>query len=768
MDETSGISADKCWLICFLSLGARSSDRSLEVPVMAQHIPKSALFLLFWSAALPGFAQSTRPTVQQALEATTDLWGEEAIRQPNGPSYEFFESLLPPLRYVDCAFRHYPIALAAPRGANKARFVSNGSGVNLPHELKTKAWYDYPVGLEFDLGEKGELYGSELARLQGPTFMRGYLPIVKTTYSVGSATIEEEAFVPTEPPFSDHGVILVRFSTRSDGAIPLVAQIKTKDASAVASRLAFSEGWTLDESAQKLTSTLKRGTPLVVAVANAPLDAPLKVEDALYQQQRAACEGAWDAILAKGMDLYVPEERVNNAWKATIIANLMMATGNQMSYSAGNVYQRLYEAESGDALRSLLVYGFVDDAKQMVDPLLRYVQKGLGFHDAAFRLQMLAHVYWITRDAEFVKSRRELWRPSVDHILSSREKETGLLPKENYCGDIHTQVYSLNSNANCWRGLRDIAAVLRDIGETSEADQISASAKNFREKIQAALLKTIDPNTRPMFIPIALFGDEKPYAKITDTKMGSYWDLMIPYVLGSQILTDEQTQGALDYLHTRGGVCMGMIRFHQHSGLFANENGLDDLYTLRYTHTLLDRDEVDRAIVSFYGKLAQGMTRDTCVGGEGSSLVALDPNGRPMYLPPNSSGNGFFLDTLRNLLVQDHDSDSDGPPDSLRLLFATPRAWLADGKAIRFDRAPTAFGAISLLAKSDLSYGKVTVQITPPPRALKSMKLRVRLPDGWKPTDAWLGSIDLQVDRNGAVDVPTAGEPFTVDFAVSR
>jgi hypothetical protein len=367
-----------------------------------------------------------------------------------------------------------------------------------------------------------------------------------------------------------------------------------------------------------------------------------------------------------------------------------------------------------------------------------------------------------------VKSRRELWRPSVDHILSSREKETGLLPKENYCGDIHTQVYSLNSNANCWRGLRDIAAVLRDIGETSEADQISASAKNFREKIQAALLKTIDPNTRPMFIPIALFGDEKPYAKITDTKMGSYWDLMIPYVLGSQILTNEQTQGALDYLHTRGGVCMGMIRFHQHSGLFANENGLDDLYTLRYTHTLLDRDEVDRAIVSFYGKLAQGMTRDTCVGGEGSSLVALDPNGRPMYLPPNSSGNGFFLDTLRNLLVQDHDSDSDGTPDSLRLLFATPRAWLADGKAIRLERAPTAFGPISLLAKSDLSHGKVTVQITPPPRAVKSMKLRVRLPEGWKATGAWRGSTDLQVDAKGTVDVPAAGDSFTVEFAVTR
>ena len=35
--------------------------------------------------------------------------------------------------------------------------------------------------------------------------------------------------------------------------------------------------------------------------------------------------------------------------------------------------------------------------------------------------------------------------------------ENGLLPKDNYAGDVSTQVYSLSSNASCWRGLRDMA-----------------------------------------------------------------------------------------------------------------------------------------------------------------------------------------------------------------------------------------------------------------------------------------------------------------------
>src|SRR5688572_24909165 len=71
------------------------------------------------------------PTLEQALAAKRDLWGEAAMRQTNGASYEFFENLLPPPRYVNADFRHYPIVLSAPNSKVKARLISDGSGVNL-------------------------------------------------------------------------------------------------------------------------------------------------------------------------------------------------------------------------------------------------------------------------------------------------------------------------------------------------------------------------------------------------------------------------------------------------------------------------------------------------------------------------------------------------------------------------------------------------------------------------------------------------------------
>ena len=121
----------------------------------------------------------------------------------------------------------------------------------------------------------------------------------------------------------------------------------------------------------------------------------------------------------------------------------------------------------------------------------------------------------------------------------------------------------------------------------------------------------------------------------------------------------------------------------------------------------------ERAQVSFYGKLAQGMTRNTFLSAEGTGLRPLDEFGRPMYLPPTSSGSGFFLHLLRSLLVQDFDSDGDGKPDTLRLLFATPRRWLENGQTIKVENAPTAFGPLSLRVQSKLNRGEIVVEGQP-------------------------------------------------------
>jgi hypothetical protein len=202
---------------------------------------------------------------------------------------------------------------------------------------------------------------------------------------------------------------------------------------------------------------------------------------------------------------------------------------------------------------------------------------------------------------------------------------------------------------------------------------------------------------------------------------------------------------------------MGMARFQSPRGTWVDPQNIDDLYDLRYALTLLKRDEVDRALVTFYGKLAQGFTRDTFIDGEVTGIVPLDAFGRQMGLPPNSTANANFLLQLRYLLVQDWDTNGDGRADVLRLLFATPRSWLEDGKQIKVERAPTAFGEVSLVARSRLQQGEVTAEIDLPERVPGTVQLRFRLPEPWKIQSASASGQPLKVDGETIQLTPAGG-----------
>ena len=44
-----------------------------------------------------GVIHQRRPaTVAEAIAAKEDLWGEAALKRPEGPTYEYFAGLLPP------------------------------------------------------------------------------------------------------------------------------------------------------------------------------------------------------------------------------------------------------------------------------------------------------------------------------------------------------------------------------------------------------------------------------------------------------------------------------------------------------------------------------------------------------------------------------------------------------------------------------------------------------------------------------------------------
>ncbi|WP_414663650.1 hypothetical protein [Horticoccus sp. 23ND18S-11] len=751
--------------------------------------------------ALTGAVAATAPlpSLDEAMAARRDVWGEAAMAQPNGASYEFMAPLLPPPRYVNADFRHYPIILCAPEAKAKARLISDGRGLN--HRGGARSWNDVGVPVTFRVGPDEFLFGSLRDRVSEPTLAEGWMPIAEIRYSHRSPVQSEgrvplnqekrelppeiyrlEAFASTAPDLAAHGVVFVRFDLAqgtngfvavdvdADGPVTL-EQGRLIDAGGRV-RAIFDASWKRERG--RMVARLRPGGAVTLAVPTVPLarETPLSVSPAGYIEQRAACAATWREWVGRGAQVEVPEPLVNNAWRNALCQNFQLIAEGQLRYSTGNQYDRIYAGEGSDAVMALLDWGFAAEARRLIEPILDFTRKGLEQHQASFKLNNVIRTYWQTRDATAVQALRPRWEKEAARLDRGRTGANGLYPPEQYCGDIHTLVQSLNANAKAWRALRDLGAMLAEMGGDDTARHYTTEAAAFRRVVLQAVEQSAVRTTTPPFVPIALDGGEPAHDPILHSRIGSYWNIIIGYTLGSGIFPpgSEQENWIPHYQERNGGIFLGLVRSGgAQFNFWTNDQRVNPLYGTRYALDSLRRDEPERALVSFYGTLAQGLTRNTFVGGEGCTLEPVDAEGRIFYCPPNSTASAHVLAMLRGLLVQDLDGDDDGRPDTLRLMFGTSRRWLEDGKTIRAERMPTPFGEVAVTLRSQLQRGEVLADVSlpernPAPRTL----LRVRVPDGWRVRGARAGDVTIPTDAQGTVDLSALRGRVSLRFAVER
>ena len=736
------------------------------------------------------------PPLETALASKLDLWGEAAMAQPDGASYAFFAPLLPPPRYVNADFRYYPIVLSAPNSPVKARLISNGSGVNL--RGGTRSWHDNGTPFTFRVGPDELMFGTFRDRTGEPTLAEGWLPIAEIRYrhtspvqSEGAVPLTQtraqrpaeiyrlEAFASTDPALAAHGVTFVKFDLAQGAAGTITVTLDDRTPVTFADgKLTNEKGellavfdaawkWERQRATAKLTAT--RGATFALATKPLPTSVAL-IPD--YAAQRATCVATWRPLLAAGMHVVTPEPLVNDAWRHLIVQNFELISGHRMHYSAGNQYNQLYEAEGSDAALALMTWGFARDTRRLLEPLLDFTRKGLEQHQAGFKLADVCRYYWQTRDADTVRALRPRWEKAARLLVETRTGPHGLFPPERYAGDISTPAQSVNVNANAWRALRDLSAVLAAIGETSEAARYAAVAREIRPTVLAAIAASARRETTPPFVPIALHSNEPAHDPLIRSRIGSYWNIIIGYTIGSGIFPPGSAEETWipRYQEQHGGIFMGMVRSGgDEFNFWTGSERVNPLYGTRYTLDTLRRDDPERALVSFYGMLAQGFTRNTFISGEGAALTPVDADGRIFYCPPNSAANAHFLSMLRAMLVQDLDLDDDGRPETLRLCFATPKRWLADGQSITVERAPTAFGEVSVKLTSHLAAGEILAEVSLPARQTPTRTLlRARVPDGWRVTKCLTATGELPTDPQGTVDLTTLRGPVALRFQVQR
>ena len=759
-------------------------------------------------------APAALPPLEEALAAARDVWGEAALAQPNGASYEFFAPLLPPPRYVHADFRHYPIILCPPgdfpvppvpfarrdpAAQPKARLISDGSGLNL--RGGSRSWNDVGAPVRFRVGPDEFLFGALRDRVTEPELAEGWLPIPEIRYAHRSPVQSEgmvplvtsrspippeiyrlEAFASTAPEFAANCVVFVKFNLAQGANGFLSVEIDSPPPLRFeAGRLTDAQGRVLAvfDSAWKwergrMVARLRADSAATFAVPTVPFagDTALSVSPAVYARQRAACVATWQSLVGRAAQVEVPEPRINHAWRNALVQNFQMINRGQLRYSAGNQYDQLYSAEGSDAAMALLAWGYAPEVRRLIEPLFDFTRPGLELHQASFKLNNLLRYVWQTRDIAAIAQLRPRWEKEIERFVQGRTGPHGLFPKEQYCGDIHTPVQSLNVNAKAWRAMHDWGAFLTELGDAAAGRRYAAAATEFRPVVLQAIERVASRTTTPPFVPIALDGGEPVHSPILQSRIGSYWNIIIGYSIGSRIFPagSEQENWIPRYQERHGGIFLGMVR----SGgavfnFWTGPERVNPLYGTRYTLDALRRDDPERALVSLYGTLAQGLTRNTFVGGEGCTLRPVDAEGRFFYCPPNSAASAHVLSILRHLLVQDWDLDDDGRPETLRLLFGTSRRWLDDGQSLKVERAPTVFGEVSIQVQSRLAEGEVAAEVDLPARQPPARtQLRIRVPEGWRVTAARAGDTVLPPDERGTVDLTTLRGRQKIRFQVAR
>jgi hypothetical protein len=293
---------------------------------------------------------------------------------------------------------------------------------------------------------------------------------------------------------------------------------------------------------------------------------------------------------------------------------------------------------------------------------------------------------------------------------------------------------------------------------------LAATCRRLTARLEHGLRRAVAASQRrlpdgSLFVPASLLDHEQPYGRLTDKRLGSYWNLVMPYALASGLFApgSPQARGVLRYIELHGSRLLGLVRAGSYA-LYGQDSprmsGTDAVYNLNMARFLADNDEPDQLGLSLIGYLAAGMTPKTFVAGEAASVTPLPGTAdRAMYLPPNGASNAAFLETLRSMLVHET-RDRGGQPYGLQLGFAALRNWLLPGRHVALRNAPTSFGPVSFSIAAGAR--TVTATVTEPSRKLpRTIALRLRLPAGsrllgvtidgrpWTNLDASSGTIQL-------------------------
>lgn len=448
----------------------------------------------------------------------------------------------------------------------------------------------------------------------------------------------------------------------------------------------------------------------------------------------------WRGVLAKATVLQVPCQKATDALRAAHVCQLI-ANDHGVLKGGEGFYDQFYIRDGAYQLLELEEGGLLDAARKAVEPFLTAQRPDGRFETQKHELDGNGQALWalwqfykITDDRAWLRRAYPQMRRAAEWTMSARRQAaadspfTGLLTNAladgEYLWDGKHHIVGYDFwNLRAVLCVADAACVL---GEQADALRFQQEAGEYRKAIDAAWKRTGLPFFPPSW-----------------EKAGTHWgntetlwptELFAPGDARVGALLTEVRE------HHGGGFLEGTIRW------IGFTNAIHPYLSAYSTMASLIRGEHDVFVQDFYWYLLHSTATHAFPEG-----IFFERRFAWSDTIPHATGAANFAFLLRHALVHEQG-------DELHLLLGAPDEWLADGKEILVERAPTHFGPVSLRVRGRAS--EVDVKLEAPTRQ-PPRRVVIHLPTS-RPVDKLRNGleVDYRSEQARHWDFPTVVEAY--------
>ncbi len=462
-------------------------------------------------------------------------------------------------------------------------------------------------------------------------------------------------------------------------------------------RLALGATGSRDASAMPVRLRVQPTTPVGVAVFDTVLApgasgtlvaklpyAPVPPDDPWLAQVRAAdfddylakTDSFWRGVVGRGMRVELPERKVTDAFRASLVYDLMARDRRDSAY-VQTVNQFQYHAfwlrDGSFITRAYDVTGYPDVAAQVLDFFARwqqpdgnFVSQGGQFDGWGQALWAYGQHYRLTRDRAFAKKVFPAVQHAVAWLDSARAGDSLHLVPSTTPGD-NEDITGHVTGHNFWAlaGLHGAISIAEGLGRRAD---VQAFRREY-ESLKAALLAKLRQVTAATggYIPPGL-----------DVRGGQDWGNMMA-VYPERVLSPQDPMVTATLDSTRAKYAEGIMTY-------GDGYWLHDYLTMKNTETEVVRGDQQLALAELYAVL---LHTSSTHGGFETSVRPWGARDFGGNLAPHGWFAACYRTLLRDMLVRE-------AGDTLHLLSVVSPAWLRPGDSVSVRDAPTDFGPIDL------------------------------------------------------------------------